>query len=486
MASDDHNLGTSQNDDERHLPQRAMFFGDSDSQILGTLRHAATLKAAGWQVQYAVPDLDRIPSAVAERLAGLYDIVQLTLDELAQREAFADLDAIGVYTTGSALAQFRHDFEMSCQSFEGRRPTIFTGFNGLVFEKFEEGLAWRAGFDVITVNGERDRAAMQKFFAQGPEQQAVVTGFGKSPAQQARSDHGPRLFVFAEQVIVPSKTGEREQLVIELARLANDNPDWTILIKARVQPDEQTFHQGSEHIARIFERIETPGNLSISYEPLPSLLERAGIFATISSTALFEAFERGVPSFVVADFGIRNSHGTHIFHGSGLLRRLDETGDLDQLVLPQPNAGWSRDVGHGVSGGDALVAAVGRAQDAKSFRKPLYAARHIASAAQRVGESPEFQHALSKGKLAWAASDYAEAARLFEQAAELNPRSAKAHRYAAEAWIADGKHVAARRNLAAALSLRPQNRNIKLRLWSTGLPWRYLPRLRSVGHFAVI
>ncbi|WP_144096987.1 DUF6716 putative glycosyltransferase [Croceicoccus sediminis] len=469
----------------RRTPRQVIFFADSDSQIFGTLRHAATLASADWHVRYAVPDPDRIPQAVMDRLSNLYEVRQITLEGLARSEIFQGLDAIGVYTKGSGLAQFRHEFEGACRDLGSQRPAIFTGFNGLVFEKFEEGLAWRAGYDVITVNGERDRTALEAFFATGPKQRAVVTGFGTPGPARPQRCTTRRLLVFAEQVIVPTKTGEREQLVIELARLASANPDWEILIKARIKPGEETFHQSSEHIARIFERIETPANLALSYEPLPSLLDRAGLFATISSTAIFEALERGVPSFIASDFGIRNALGTHVFHGSGLLRRLDETGDLDLLEVGQPAPDWSRQVGFGISGGTELIKALEEVRQAHDFRQPIYQAHHIASAAQRIGDSPEFQHALSDGRKAWDAREYAKAAQFFEEAAAHNYRSAKAFRLAAEAWLAAKNYEAARRNLASALDLRPQNRNIKLRYWSTGWPWRFLPKVKAMGAFEV-
>ena len=120
---------------------------------------------------------------------------------------------------------------------------FFTGFNGLSYEKFEEGLAWRLGFDVIALNGPRDKTLFTDFVGYGPwkEQPTIITGLvqakeiadDKEDASKNAEGKTRKTFVFAEQVIVPSSLPERRYLLSQLIRIANKNSKWDVVIKCR-------------------------------------------------------------------------------------------------------------------------------------------------------------------------------------------------------------------------------------------------------------
>jgi hypothetical protein len=335
-----------------------LFACDLDSQIFGALPLALAFRARGWRTVFAVDSgpACSLPHSVRERLGGRFEVLERSIGALAVDEAAHGFDAVGVYATGSRLARFRHDFSLAARTFEGPRPALFCGYNGVVFEKFEEGLAWRLGYDLICLNGPRDRDAFVDFV--GPTafaaQPTVTVGLRRRtdvsirPLKPAPSPGRRRTLVFAEQVAVPAEAEDRAALVASLARLAAASPNWDVIIKGRVRPTEQTFFEQVAHVETLVATTPArPPNLTVTYEPLDALLERADLFGTVSSTALFDAIDHGVPSFVVADFGVRNAYGTHVFFGSGLLLKLASLASLDASPRLSPDMRWLDRIGYG-------------------------------------------------------------------------------------------------------------------------------------------
>ncbi|MFC3693959.1 DUF6716 putative glycosyltransferase [Chenggangzhangella methanolivorans] len=428
--------------------RRVLLACDIDSQVFGALPLALAFAARGWSVTFAIESVRTLPQQLLERLTRDFAIIERSIGALPTEDVVFDQDAVGVFVTGSRLAMFRHLLELSSRVKERPRPALFCNFNGLVFEKFEEGLAWRLGYDVIGLNGPRDRDAFVDFLhstqysrqpsvivglrrktdtpprplkipAPKPEPDAAASDDGapvdaetaqpspeaapaeadepaivaeaadprpedaedaaptdagavaEDPVEEAASDDAApvedaastptaapkKLFVFAEQVVVPRSLRERQNLVSVLARLASASPDWQVVIKARTRPDEQTFHQQPNHISKLVKALrKKPRNLIVSYEPLDDLLDRADLFATVSSTALFDAFDYGVPSMVATDFGLRNADGAHVFFASGLLARLGDLKSLDDAPIRSPDERWMRRMGYGAPySPDALI-----------------------------------------------------------------------------------------------------------------------------------
>lgn len=337
--------------------RRVLLCCDLDSQIFGALPIASAFAARGWRPVFAIDrsKTKSIPQVLVDRVSASFEVVEVRLGALPTSEEIFDYAAVGVFATGSQLALFRHMLELAAKVRKRPRPAIFCGFNGLVFEKFEEGIGWRLGYDVIALNGPRDRDALEDFL-QGSDfsgQPAVVVGLRRKAAAAPRTPTRPnpgakKLFVFAEQVVVPRWPLERKNLVATLARLAQASPGWQVVIKARVRPQEQTFHEQPAPVERLIKRLASkPANLTLSYEPLDGFLERADLFATISSTALFDAFDHGVPSLIASDFGLRNADGAHVFFSSGLLTRLGDLASLDDAPRLAPDARWLERVGYG-------------------------------------------------------------------------------------------------------------------------------------------
>ena len=334
-------------------PFRLLLIGDSDSQLLACealcqfpdhLRVAVTINA--------IPR-DGTPETILERAQGLGTLWRFDMGQVLTHPDLHQFDAIGVYLTGSKISDFRLALSLLSRS---DRPLLFCGFNGVVLEKFLEGISWRLGYDLICLNGPRDQDALQQMLTGSPfaGQPTVLTGLrrnggpGKTPLPH---DKRRLQMVFAEQVVMPRDEQDRAEMVRILADLAKRSPDWEILIKPRIAPDETTFHQAETHISKtVLQSIgQPPSNFRLDYRPLPELLSQSRLMATVSSTAFFDALDFGCKPLVMADFGMNPANGSHVFAGSGVWRRLDAVEDLSALdqELGQPNPEWLAWMGYG-------------------------------------------------------------------------------------------------------------------------------------------
>ena len=336
------------------MSQRLLLIADSDSQLLAC--QALARSAVEQEVEIIVNAIPRpgTPTAVLAALGEIGPVWGFSLQQLLANSRLDQFDAIGVYLTGSKLAEFRSLYHLTRR--QQQRPTrpLFCGFNGVVLERFEEAIAWRLGYDLICLNGPRDQARLEMLLRHTPfsGQCSVLTGLGRNrpgTCSGASATERPLRLVFAEQVVMPDAPAERRRLLRILARLARRSPHWELVIKPRVAPHETTFHSVETHISHTL--VETmgspPANLRLSYAPLPQLLLESRLLATVSSTALFDALDLGCKPVVMDDFGLRQDLGTPFFAGSGLLQSLARVDDLDALAQgPDPDPDWLHWVGY--------------------------------------------------------------------------------------------------------------------------------------------
>jgi hypothetical protein len=332
------------------MPLKLLLVADSDSQLLACQALARGSGARGVQLTVNAVPREGTPAAVLDGLKQIGALWQQPLRQLLAEPRLDGFDAIGVYLTGSKLAEFRSLYLASRRQLRRPRRPLFCGFNGVVLQRFEEAIAWRLGYDLICLNGPRDQARLEPLLRHTPfaGQRCVLTGLGRQGGGDAGGERPNRL-VFAEQVVMPAEQSERRRLVRILAALARRSPDWEVLIKPRVAPHENTFHAVDTHIGQTL--VETlgspPANLRLSYEPLATLLRSSRLLATVSSTAFFDALDLGCKPVVMGDFGLRQDLGTPFFAGSGVLQRLEAAQDLDSLAAgPDPDPDWLEWVGY--------------------------------------------------------------------------------------------------------------------------------------------
>ena len=336
-------------------PFRLLLIGDSDSQLLACEALCRFPSELNVQVTINAIPRDGTPDAILKRAAALGELWRLEMGQLLTHPELHHFDAIGVYLTGSKISDFRQALGLLPSR---ERPLLFCGFNGVVLEKFMEGMSWRLGYDLICLSGPRDREALERMLESSPfsSQRTVLTGLHRQNSldhSQLSQEQRRKQLVFAEQVVMPSSPADRAEMVRILADLARRSPDWEVLIKPRIAPGETTFHSTTEHISTTLQQAlgHPPENLRLDYRPLPDLLGQARLMATVSSTAFFDALDVGCRPVVMADFGINPANGSHVFAGSGVWRCLDQVEDLDALdrSLPSPDPDWLAWMGYGTN-----------------------------------------------------------------------------------------------------------------------------------------
>jgi hypothetical protein len=329
--------------------RRACLIFDSDSQYFACLNLVPYFTAAGWSLKFVVAGGFEPP---ASPLISPTDILRIReVEEIWQLPDLAACEAIGAYLPGSKLRRVWAEVDERFRR-EGKRPLLFTGYNGVVLVKFEEGISWRTGYDIIAMNSPEDREKALAFNSHCANPQTVpmpIVGInrtrkkacGWAPDSDPAWERSKRL-IFAEQVLFPEGGHEKFYLYSHFLRLALANPEWDIVIKPRTLPGETTFHRQREHVSRFIARkFVLPPNMRICYDPLDELVPSSTVLLSISSTAFFDAVGFGIPAFTLSDFGISNIYGTQFFHGSGCTICLADLAKLSAgLFNRRPSEDW--------------------------------------------------------------------------------------------------------------------------------------------------
>ena len=135
---------------------------------------------------------------------------------------------------------------------------------------------------------------------------------------------------------MPAERAEREQILLALAAAG----DW--VVKLRADGTEQQTHREDFPYPALYADLVRDGRIApdaISFVTgsMAEALRTATGFATVSSTAALEAMVAGVPTTIIADFGVSAAMINLVFEGSGCL------GSLSEIVagdLREPNPAW--------------------------------------------------------------------------------------------------------------------------------------------------
>jgi hypothetical protein len=141
--------------------------------------------------------------------------------------------------------------------------------------------------------------------------------------------------LFADQPTVPATGEDRLYVYQRLIAYAERHPERRVILKPRHRRNEDTLHRMQFHPEMVLRGKTFPANFSIDYTPISEQLESIDLMLTLSSTAALEAIGAGVGVAFVADLGVREQLGNHIFLGSGLLRTFDQI-EADELGTPAP------------------------------------------------------------------------------------------------------------------------------------------------------
>jgi hypothetical protein len=305
----------------------------------------AALSAAGQKAQLSDRQLKAgdihhtVPTISAEtlvksRLFRDSDIVIAVIDGGRARELFLSL-------TATDLARGK------------RRPIVVIASPGLALTEHLAGYMSRAPADILCFNAEGERAHYCEAAGEiGVDpSNAIVTGLlslDRRPREPLTASR--QSIVFFEQPVIPARRMQRMHLLAGLVDVARSRPDVDVLIKLRHAKGETAHHEARFHFEdiakKVFER-GCPANLSFTHENAQSLLARASLAVTVSSTVAVEAMARGVPTRIISDFGISEALGTAYFVGSGCFAPLSglspEMADITRRPWLEERSGASAD-----------------------------------------------------------------------------------------------------------------------------------------------
>ena len=156
-------------------PFRLLLIGDSDSQLLACEALCRFPEHLNVEVTINAIPRDGTPEGILQRAQKLGTLWRFEMGRLLTHPELLQFDAIGVYLTGSKLSDFRLALSLNAGP---RRPLLFCGFNGVVLERFIEGISWRLGYDLICLSGPRDQEALEQIVEGTPSEQpaSVLVG----------------------------------------------------------------------------------------------------------------------------------------------------------------------------------------------------------------------------------------------------------------------------------------------------------------------
>jgi len=262
----------------------------------------------------------------------------------------AEADIVVLAVSGGTVLALTHSLGLAWAGRE-HRPITVTGYVGVVYEKMIDGLLTRAGSDIVLANSAYDARRFGAAFASvGVDPDSVVECalpfLGGDPYQP--STDRPFTLTFAVQPSVPKSKQDRLRLLERAAAHARRHPDRLVLMKLRSLPGEHTTHVEADPYQLLIQNLAepAPANLQLVYGNMGEVLDRTDLLVTVSSTAALESMQRGIPTAILTDFGVREAHGNHYFIHSGCLTSWDE---LDAGAQPLPDPAWADAQGIGKS-----------------------------------------------------------------------------------------------------------------------------------------
>ncbi|MFJ9246175.1 DUF6716 putative glycosyltransferase [Streptomyces sp. NPDC101776] len=275
---------------------------------------------------------------------------ELPAAELVDNTDLADADIVVMAVSGGTVLALTHSLGLAWAGRE-HRPITVTGYVGVVYEKMIDGLLTRGGSDLVLANSAYDARRFGAAFASvGVDPDSVVECalpfLGGAPYRP--STDRPFTLTFAVQPSVPKSRQDRLRLLERAAAHARRHPDRQVLMKLRSLPGEHTTHVEADPYQLLVQNLArpAPANLQLVYGNMGEVLDRTDLLVTVSSTAALESMQRGIPTAVLTDFGVREAHGNHYFIHSGCLASWDE---LDAGALPSPDPAWAAAQGIGKS-----------------------------------------------------------------------------------------------------------------------------------------
>lgn len=358
---------------------------DSESFVKWSAATLASLSATRDDVEPSIVvirgPLEPSPSQLQAATAGtrFETIPTISRRELARRIATRRPEAVLVAATGPVAEMIALTV---IQASGEKPPVLLAGPPGVAMSRAATtGVLWRHRWcDAYIVHSPREADRFSAAFARlgaHPEIVLEPLPFLRGAEHVIPARERVQRVVFAPQAVVPHARADRVAILDSLARLKEDD-GYDVVVKVRSRPGEQQTH----HEALPFEVLWAQehaglghGRDALRFEsgPMAQWLTPGSALVTVSSTAALESMSYGLPTALLADFGVDDALGNPVYAGSGCEVRLSDLGEALRQGGPLPTQQWMQDnYFHGVTGELArrLPALVDAARADSSRRPP--------------------------------------------------------------------------------------------------------------------
>lgn len=315
-----------------------------DSQLKWANSLRVALEEVGFECRFIVPNDLRF-SISPEQLAdfgasgggsGSVEIEYLPWQELLEESLTVDVVALVIQ--GSFVARFCHQLHDLVKQTGALAPVTIAGWVGVIIHEITAGFLDRFAVDLVAVNSRSDLRTFGHVSAGLglPTENLLLSGLPLLSEYRPAPVDGPiRTVLYADQPTMPSSHRDRLFVYEQLIAYAERHPDRTVVLKPRHRLEEGTIHRMKHHPEVVLEGIDLPSNLVIDYTPISERLNDLDLMLVLSSTAGLEAVGAGVRTAFIADLGVREPLGNHIFVDSGLLRTFEQLLE-DDIGTPDP------------------------------------------------------------------------------------------------------------------------------------------------------
>ena len=248
------------------------------------------------------------------------------------------VDAVALVIQGSFVSRFCHQLHDLVQLTGAQAPVTIAGWVGVIIHEITAGFLDRFSADVVAVNSRSDLRTFSHISAGLglPTDNLVLSGLPLLSEYRPAPVGGPiRTVLYADQPTMPSSLRDRLFVYQQLIAYAEAHPDRTVVLKPRHRPEEGTIHRMKHHPETVLAGVEPPPNFMIDYTPISERLTDLDLMLALSSTAALEAVGSGVRTAFIADLGVKEPLGNHIFVDSGLLRTFQQL-IKDDIGTPDP------------------------------------------------------------------------------------------------------------------------------------------------------
>ncbi|WP_240372719.1 DUF6716 putative glycosyltransferase [Brevibacterium zhoupengii] len=328
-------------------PLRIVSISDSESYLKWATQLLSSLPGIEAHVYLIdnpiLPTDEQITHAIAGTAWAGRSIPVVTRADLAHIIVDHHADIVLGAATGPIVAQLFLTANLLEQ-----RPALVSGLPGMGLPASTKGMNYRRLMDAFITHSFAEVAQYTEVSAltQVPceiylSRLPMLRSAGV-PESKAETAETPQTLVFAPQAKVPESLADREAIVRALANFASRHGESSVIIKMRSRPGEHETHHELHSYYDILESLrgeEVPGAdlIGLGYGPLDEFLVPGAGLVTVSSTAALEAFDRGIPTLLISDFGFDRDLLNEPFADSGATGTLAEVAAGD---IGFPTSAW--------------------------------------------------------------------------------------------------------------------------------------------------